>query len=167
MTETKTKKDELAALRHARQRLYLGGGAERAAKQHKDGKLTARERLELLMDRDSFQEIGLFAEHRATFFGMAGKSLPADGVVTGSGKVGGRTIHVASQDFTVAGGSAGEVHGEKISAAMQSSLNTGTPFVFINDSGGARVQEGVGSLSGYARVFHHNVLLSGVVPQVS
>jgi methylmalonyl-CoA carboxyltransferase large subunit len=98
---------------------------------------------------------------------MAGKPLPADGVVTGSGKVGGRTVHVASQDFTVAGGSAGEVHGNKISDSLRHSLNTGTPFVFINDSGGARVQEGIGSLAGYARVFYHNVLLSGVVPQIS
>ena len=167
MTATRTKKDDLAALRQEKQRLCLGGGAERAAKQHKDGKLTARERLELLLDRETFQEMGLFAQHHATLFGMAGKALPADGVVTGSGKVGGRTLYVASQDFTVAGGSAGEVHGDKISVAMQYSLNTGTPFVFINDSGGARVQEGVGSLAGYARVFHHNVLLSGVVPQVS
>lgn len=167
MTATRTRKDDLAALHQAKQRLSLGGGAERAAKQHKDGKLTARERLELLLDRDTFQEMGLFAQHRATFFGMAGKDLPADGVVTGSGKVGARTVYVASQDFTVAGGSAGEVHGDKISVAMQYSLNTGTPFVFINDSGGARVQEGIGSLAGYARVFHHNVLLSGVVPQIS
>jgi len=167
MTATRTRKDDLAALHQAKEKLLLGGGADRAAKQHKDGKLTARERLELLLDRDTFQEVGLFAQHRATFFGMAGKTLPADGVVTGSGKVGARTVHVASQDFTVAGGSAGEVHGDKISVAMQLSLNTGTPFVFINDSGGARVQEGVGSLAGYARVFHHNVLLSGVVPQIS
>jgi len=167
MTPTRTRKDDLAALHQAKERLCLGGGAERAAKQHKDGKLTARERLELLLDRDTFQEMGIFAQHRATYFGMAGKDLPADGVVTGSGKVGARTGYVASQDFTVAGGSAGEVHGDKISVAMQYSLNTGTPFVFINDSGGARVQEGIGSLAGYARVFYHNVLLSGVVPQIS
>jgi len=154
-------------LHEVKESLRLGGGTERTAKQHKDGKLTARERLALLLDRDSFQEMGLFARHRATLFGMADKPLPADGVVTGSGKVGGRTVYVASQDFTVAGGSAGEVHGNKICSAMQSSLNTGTPFVFINDSGGARVQEGIGSLAGYARVFHQNVMLSGVVPQVS
>ena len=120
-----------------------------------------------MLDRDSFQETGLFAQHRATLFGMADKPLPADGVVTGSGRVGGRTVHVASQDFTVAGGSAGEVHGNKIADTMRHSLDTGTPFMFINDSGGARVQEGVGSLAGYARVFYHNVLLSGVVPQIS
>ena len=129
--------------------------------------MTARERLKALLDKDSFQEMGLFAQHRATLFGMADKPLPADGVVTGSGTIEGRTVHVASQDFTVAGGSAGEVHGYKIADTMKYSLNTGSPFVFINDSGGARVQEGVGSLSGYARVFYHNTLLSGVVPQVS
>jgi methylmalonyl-CoA carboxyltransferase large subunit len=167
MIATQTETDGIAALNDAKDRLRLGGGAERIAKQHKDGKLTARERLELLLDRETFQEFGLFAQHHATLFGMSGKPLPADGVVTGSGKVAARTVYVASQDFTVAGGSAGEVHGDKISVAMQTALNTGTPFLFINDSGGARVQEGVGSLAGYARVFHHNVLLSGVVPQIS
>jgi methylmalonyl-CoA carboxyltransferase 12S subunit len=158
---------KIDALEQAKERLRQGGGAERANKQHSEGKLTARERLKYLLDRDSFQELGMFARHRATYFGMAEKPLPADGVVTGSGRIGGRTVHVASQDFTVAGGSAGEVHGNKIADAMRDSLNTGTPFVFINDSGGARVQEGVGSLSGYAKVFHNNVLLSGVVPQIS
>ena len=164
---TKSSKDHISALLEARERIRAGGGAERAAKQHSEGKLTARERLAALLDRDTFQEIGLFAQHRASRFGMADKPLPADGVVTGSGKVGGRTVHVASQDFTVAGGSAGEVHGNKIADSLRHSLNTGTPFIFINDSGGARVQEGVGSLAGYARVFYTNVLLSGVVPQIS
>ena len=166
-TTTTTSKDRLAALQEAKERVRAGGGPERAAKQHGEGKLTARERLAALLDRDTFQETGLFAQHRAALFGMADKPLPADGVVTGSGKVGGRTVHVASQDFTVAGGSAGGVHGNKIADSLRHSLNTGTPFVFINDSGGARVQEGVGSLAGYARVFYHNVLLSGVVPQIS
>jgi len=149
----KTSKENIAALHQAKERLEAGGGAERAAKQHSEGKLTARERLKAMLDKDSFQEMGLFAQHRAALFGMADKPLPADGVVTGSGTIDGRTVHVASQDFTVAGGSAGEVHGYKIADTMQYSLNTGSPFVFINDSGGARVQEGVGSLSGYARVF--------------
>ncbi|HTS26698.1 MAG TPA: acyl-CoA carboxylase subunit beta [Bryobacteraceae bacterium] len=167
MTAARTLKDGIATLHKTRERLQLGGGAERTQKQHSDGKLTARERLSLLLDKDSFQETGLFARHHATLFGLADKTLPADGVVTGSGKVGGRTVHVASQDFTVVGGSAGEVHGDKIATALKASLTTGTPFVFINDSGGARVQEGVGSLAGYARVFHHNVLLSGAVPQIS
>jgi methylmalonyl-CoA carboxyltransferase large subunit len=163
----RTAKENIATLQQNREKLRQGGGAERASKQHSEGKLTARERLKALLDKDSFHEIGLFAQHRATLFGMAGKEMPADGVVTGSGSVDGRTVHVASQDFTVAGGSAGEVHGYKIAETMKYSLNTGSPFVFINDSGGARVQEGVGSLSGYARVFYHNTLLSGLVPQIS
>ena len=164
---TRSSKENIAALQKVKEELLQGGGAERIAKQHNEGKLTARERLEMLLDRNTFQETGLFAQHRATLFGMAGKPLPADGVVTGSGKVAGRVVHVASQDFTVAGGSAGEVHGCKISESLRHSLETGTPFVFINDSGGARVQEGVGSLSGYAKVFYNNVMLSGVVPQIS
>src|ERR1035438_6342215 len=163
----RTSKENIAALQQAKERLRQGGGAERTAKQHAEGKLTARERLKILLDKDSFQEMGLFAQHRATLFRSADKSLPADGVVTGSGTIEGRTVHVASQDFTVAGGSAGEVHGYKIADTMKYSLNTGSPFILINDSGGARVQEGVGSLSGYARVFYHNTLLSGVVPQIS
>jgi methylmalonyl-CoA carboxyltransferase large subunit len=163
----RSSKNDIAALHQTRQRLQLGGGEERIAKQHSEGKLTARERIQMLVDRGTFHESGLFAQHHATFFGMADKPLPADGVVTGGGKVGGRVVHLASQDFTVAGGSAGEVHGNKIAEALRHSLDTGTPFVFINDSGGARVQEGVGSLAGYARVFHQNVMLSGVVPQVS
>ncbi len=167
MPATRTQKDNIAALEKARERVRAGGGPERAAKQHADGKLTARERVAMLLDRDTFQETGLFAQHHGTLFGMADKPMPADGVVTGSGKVGGRTVHVASQDFTVAGGSAGEVHGIKIADAMRHSIDTGTPFLFINDSGGARVQEGVGSLAGYAKVFYHNVMLSGVVPQIS
>jgi methylmalonyl-CoA carboxyltransferase large subunit len=164
---TRTQKDNIAALQKAREVVRAGGGAERAAKQHNEGKLTARERVTRLLDRDTFQETGLFAQHHALLFGMADKPLPADGVVTGCGKADGRTVHIASQDFTVAGGSAGEVHGLKIADAMRRSLDTGTPFLFINDSGGARVQEGVGSLAGYAKVFYHNIMLSGVVPQIS
>jgi methylmalonyl-CoA carboxyltransferase large subunit len=167
MAVNRNLQENIATLNQTKERLRQGGGTDRIAKHHSEGKMTARERLATLLDRDSFQETGLFARHRAMLFGMADKPLPADGVVTGSGKVGRRVVHVASQDFTVAGGSAGEVHGNKIAAALKSSLNTGTPFIFINDSGGARVQEGVGSLAGYARVFHHNVLLSGVVPQIS
>lgn len=145
----------------------LGGGQDRIDKQHASGKLTARERIQSLVDPESFQEQGLFAEHRCTFFGMAGKEAAADGVVTGSAQVDGRTIHLASQDFTVFGGSAGEVHCDKIVEAMQGALKTGTPFIFINDSGGARVQEGIDSLAGYARVFYQNTCLSGSVPQIS
>jgi methylmalonyl-CoA carboxyltransferase large subunit len=159
--------EKIRDLERAKNRLKLGGGAERAGKQHTSGKLTARERVDLLVDRDSFQESGLFAAHKTKFFGMAGKELPGDGVVTGRACVDGRLVHLASQDFTVAGGSAGEVHANKIADTMKAALKTGSPFVFINDSGGARVQEGVGSLSGYARIFHQNVMISGVVPQIS
>jgi len=141
--------DRVEQLRKKRERVQLGGGQERIDKQHAAGKLTARERIEKLVDRDSFQEVGLFAKHRATNFGMADKDMPADGVVTGCATLDGRLIHLASQDFTVAGGAAGELHCQKIADMMQLSLKTGSPFVMINDSGGARVQEGIDSLSGY------------------
>lgn len=162
-----TIEDLLSALATKRTRLELGGGQAQIDKQHAAGKLTARERIARLTDPGSFQELGLFAQHRATQFGMADKDLPADGVVTGCAKVDGRTIHLASQDFTVAGGSAGELHSTKVAEMLKLSLKTGTPFVFVNDSGGARVQEGIGSLSGYGKVFYANVMLSGSVPQIS
>jgi len=163
----KTMEERIEELRRRRAEVESGGGAERIAKHHKAGKLTARERIDELCDPHSFQESGLFAEHRATLFGMEGKSFPADGVVTGAGAVLGRRVHLASQDFTVAGGSAGEVHSLKVAETMQQSLKTGTPLIFINDSGGARVQEGIDSLSGYGCVFFQNVVLSGLVPQIS
>lgn len=154
-------------LRKKREHLQQGGGSERLAKQREQGKLTARERVEKLVDSGSFAEVGLFAQHRQTDFGLAGKEIPGDGVVTGAASIDGRLVHLASQDFTVLGGSAGEVHSLKVAEVMEMSLQTGSPFVFINDSGGARVQEGIDSLSGYGRVFHTNVMLSGVVPQIS
>lgn len=159
--------DKIQALKARREHLLLGGGAEKQEKFHAAGKLTARERVEALVDPGSFQESGMFAQHRATFFGMEGKELAADGVVTGAASIGGRIVHLASQDFTVAGGSAGEVHSTKVAEIMHQSLKTGSPFVFINDSGGARVQEGIDSLAGYGKVFFSNVMLSGAVPQVS
>jgi methylmalonyl-CoA carboxyltransferase 12S subunit len=162
-----TSKTKINQLREERARVQLGGGPDRIKKQHDAGKLTARERVERLVDVDSLQETGLFAQHRATLFGMAGKDFPADGVVTGAAYIDGRLVHMASQDFTVGGGAAGEVHSDKIAEVMKQSLKMGTPFVFINDSGGARVQEGIDSLSGYGRVFHQNVMLSGLVPQIS
>jgi methylmalonyl-CoA carboxyltransferase large subunit len=168
VTEHKPTIDEkIAELRHKRSKIALGGGKQRIEKQHADGKLTARERVDNLVDEQSFQEIGAFAKHRSTYFGMAEKDLPADGVVTGCATVDGRLVHLASQDFTVAGGAAGEVHCAKITEMMQLSLKTGSPFIFINDSGGARVQEGIDSLAGYASVFYNNTLLSGTVPQIS
>jgi methylmalonyl-CoA carboxyltransferase large subunit len=154
-------------LRRKKEHLEQGGGADRLAKQKEQGKLSARERIDALVDAGSFEEVGLFAQHRQTHFGMAGKEVPADGVVTGAATIDGRLVHLASQDFTVLGGSAGEVHSHKVADVMALSLRTGTPFVFLNDSGGARVQEGIDSLSGYGRVFHTNVMLSGAVPQVS
>ncbi len=159
--------EKIQELNNRRKQVRQGGGAKRIEKQHEAGKLTARERVELLVDQDSFQESGLFAQHRATFFDMAGKDLPADGVITGSALIDGRQVHLASQDFTVAGGAAGEVHCDKIVEMMEGAMNTGSPFVFINDSGGARIQEGIDSLAGYGRVFYHNTRLSGVVPQIS
>ena len=159
--------DRIEDLRRRREEIEQGGGADKLDKQRQSGKLTARERITALVDTDTFDEVGQFASHNATLFGMAGKKLPADGVITGAAAVGGRLVHVASQDFTVAGGSAGEMHSVKIAESMREALRTGSPFVFINDSGGARVQEGIGSLSGYGQVFHANVLLSGVVPQVA
>jgi methylmalonyl-CoA carboxyltransferase 12S subunit len=158
---------KIADLKDRREKLYLGGGEERLKKQREQGKLTARERVEALLDPGTVQETGLFAQHRATHFGMAGKEIPADGVVTGAGCIDGRLVHFASQDFTVLGGSAGELHSIKVSDIMKQSLATGSPFVFINDSGGARVQEGIDSLSGYGQVFYTNVMLSGAVPQIS
>jgi methylmalonyl-CoA carboxyltransferase 12S subunit len=158
---------KIEELRKKRSKLFLGGGQERIDKHHAQGKLTARERIESLIDPGSFQESGLFATHRQTHFGMEKQVLPADGVVTGAASIGGRLVHLASQDFTVMGGAAGEIHSLKVAEAMESSLKTGSPFVFINDSGGARVQEGIDSLSGYGAVFYTNVMLSGAVPQVS
>jgi len=162
-----TRNTKINQLRTERERVQLGGGQDRINKQHEAGKLTARERIERLVDRDSLQETGAFAKHRATLFGMNGKEFPADGVVTGAAYVDGRLVHLASQDFTVGGGAAGEVHSDKIAEMMKQSLKMGTPFIFINDSGGARVQEGIDSLSGYGRVFHQNVMLSGLAPQIS
>jgi methylmalonyl-CoA carboxyltransferase large subunit len=162
-----TMEERIGELRKKREHLREGGGKERLARHKEQGKLTARERIDALVDAGSFEEIGLFAQHRQTQFGLAGKEIPADGVVTGAASVDGRLIHLASQDFTVLGGSAGEVHSHKVADVMELSLKTGSPFVFLNDSGGARVQEGIDSLSGYGRVFYTNVMLSGAVPQIS
>jgi methylmalonyl-CoA carboxyltransferase 12S subunit len=165
--KAKSMPDLVDGLRKKRAEIQQGGGAERLAKQHEQGKLTARERLAAVIDPNSLEEFGLFAEHRQTQFGMANKACPADGVVTAAATIEGRLVHLASQDFTVLGGSAGEVHSLKVADAMARALKTGSPFIFINASGGARVQEGIDSLSGYGQVFFHNVLLSGVVPQIS
>ncbi|MDJ0944328.1 MAG: acyl-CoA carboxylase subunit beta [Kiloniellales bacterium] len=145
----------------------LGGGERRIAAQHKKGKLSARERIEVLLDEGSFEEWDMFVEHRCSDFGMAENRIPGDGVVTGYGTINGRLVFVFSQDFTVFGGSLSEAHAEKICKIMDKALQVGAPVIGINDSGGARIQEGVASLAGYAEVFQRNVLASGVVPQIS
>ena len=150
-----------------RARIYEGGGEARHAQQHAAGKLSARERLALLLEPDTFQEMHLHLRHRATHFGLDKKEFPADGVITGFGSMAGRPVYVASQDFTVGGGAVGEGGARKIVEVMDAALQTGDPFVFINDGGGARIQEGVDALSGYGQIFYRNVLLSGVVPQIS
>ncbi len=164
---TRTMQERIDELRVRREEVIAGGGEKRHAKQHAAGKLTARERIAELVDPLSFEESGMLAQHRTVLFGMDTAVMPADGVVTGAASVLGRPVHVASQDFSVAGGSAGEMHSTKVAVTMRSALENGTPFVFINDSGGARVQEGIDSLSGYGKVFFQNVALSGVVPQIS
>ena len=163
----KTMQQRIDEMHEARLKTRAGGGEERLEKQRKQGKMTARERLDALIDEGTFQEIGLFRRNRTVTFGMDKADMPADGVVTGSGAVLGRPVHVASQDFTVVGGSAGETHSLKVVQMMDAALKCGTPFVFINDSGGARVQEGIDSLYGYGQVFYANVKLSGAVPQIS
>jgi propionyl-CoA carboxylase beta chain len=145
----------------------LGGGDKRIAAQHAKGKLTARERLELLLDDGSFEEWDMFVEHRCTDFGMQDQKVPGDGVVTGYGMINGRLVFVFSQDFTVFGGALSEAHAEKICKVMDQAMKVGAPVIGLNDSGGARIQEGVASLGGYAEVFQRNVLASGVVPQIS
>src|SRR5256885_3096540 len=144
-----------------------GGGARRVKAQHERGKLTARERLDVLLDPGSFEEWDMFVEHRSQDFGMAEQKIPGDGVVTGYGTINGRLVFVFSQDFTVFGGSLSEAHAEKICKIMDQAMNVGAPVIGLNDSGGARIQDGVASLAGYAEVFQRNVLASGVVPQVS
>ena len=159
--------DIILKLDEKREQARLGGGQRRIDAQHKRGKLTARERLELLLDEGSFEEWDMFKEHRCTDFGMADESVPGDGVVTGYGTINGRLVFVFSQDFTVFGGSLSESHAEKICKVMDQAMKVGAPVIGLNDSGGARIQEGVASLGGYAEVFQRNVMASGVIPQIS
>ena len=157
----------LEQLAERRDKAHLGGGEKRIAAQHSKGKLTARERLDVLLDPGSFEELDMYVEHNCTDFGMQDQIIPGDGVVTGSGTVNGRLVFVFSQDFTVFGGSLSERHAQKICKIMDMALKVGAPVIGLNDSGGARIQEGVASLGGYAEVFQRNVLASGVVPQLS
>ena len=154
-------------LEKRREEALSGGGQERIEKQHKDGKLTARERIDLLLDKGTFVELDRFVTHRCTDFGMAEKKYYGDGVVTGYGKIEGRLVYVFSQDFTVFGGALGMAFAEKICKVMDLAMKTGAPIIGLNDSGGARIQEGVESLAGYAYIFLRNVLASGVIPQIS
>lgn len=160
-------KDILSELEDRRAAARLGGGQRRIDAQHKKGKLTARERIELLLDEGSFEEFDMFKTHRCTEFGMEAEHVSGDGVITGWGTVNGRMVYVFSQDFTVFGGSLSETHAEKICKIMDMALQNGAPVIGMNDSGGARIQEGVASLAGYAEVFQKNIMASGVVPQIS
>jgi len=159
--------DIIRQLDDKRAQARLGGGEKRIASQHAKGKLTARERLELLLDEGSFEEWDMFVEHRSHDFGMDRETVAGDGVVTGYGMINGRLVFVFSQDFTVFGGSLSEAHAEKICKVMDHAMKAGAPVIGLNDSGGARIQEGVASLGGYAEVFQRNVLASGVIPQIS
>jgi propionyl-CoA carboxylase beta chain len=160
-------RDKLANLEELRRQAELGGGEKRVQAQHERGKLTARERLDLLLDEGSFVELDRFVVHRATGFGIENQKILGDGVVTGYGRINGRLVYVFSQDFTVFGGSLSEAHAEKICKVMDLALKNGAPVIGLNDSGGARIQEGVASLGGYADIFLRNTLASGVVPQIS
>jgi propionyl-CoA carboxylase beta chain len=160
-------KDKAKALEAKIAEAQLGGGIKRIESQHKKGKLTARERLHFLLDEGSFEEIGMFVTHRAVEFGMEREKYLGDGVVTGYGTINGRLVYVFSQDFTVFGGSLSETHAEKICRIMDLAMKNGAPLIGLNDSGGARIQEGVVSLGGYADIFYRNTLASGVIPQLS
>ncbi len=162
-----SKSDKVEILNNKKQDALLGGGQHRIDAQHKKGKLTARERVEILLDEGSFEEIGMFVKHRATDFGLDKQHYLGDGVVTGYGTIHGRLVYVFSQDFTVFGGSLSETHAEKIVKIMDLAMKNGAPLIGLNDSGGARIQEGVVSLGGYADIFYRNTLASGVIPQIS
>lgn len=159
--------DKREKLAQKRAQSLLGGGEERIASQHKKGKLSARERLRYLLDKGSFEEIGALVKHRSTDFGTDKQHIPGDGVVTGYGTINGRLVYVFSQDFTVFGGSLSETHAEKICKIMDMAMKNGAPVIGLNDSGGARIQEGVVSLGGYADIFYKNTRASGVIPQLS
>src|SRR3989449_1944529 len=160
-------REKLELLQQRRAQSELGGGAERIAAQHEKGKMTARERLDVLLDAGTFVELDRFVTHRSSDFGLADEKYLGDGVVTGHGRIDGRPVFVYAQDFTVFGGSLSEAHAEKICKVMDLAMQTGAPLIGLSDSGGARIQEGVASLGGYAEIFLRNTLASGVVPQIS
>ena len=160
-------KEKIKELVARRQSARMGGGQKRIDAQHAKGKLTARERLDLLLDEGSFEEFDMFVQHRCTNFGMEKSKFNGDGVVTGMGTIDGRLVYVFAQDFTVNGGSMSETMAQKICKVMDMSVRNGVPFIGINDSGGARIQEGINSLAGFGEIFERNILASGVVPQIS
>ena len=162
-----TVRDKIKRLRELREQAKLGGGPKRIEAQHAKGKLTARERIELLLDPGSFNELDMFVVHQCTEFGMQDRKILGDGVITGYGTIDGRLVYVFSQDFTVFGGSLGEMFAKKVCKLMDLALKTGAPVIGLNDSGGARIQEGVASLAGYGDIFFRNVISSGVIPQIS
>ena len=159
--------DRIKQFEEKKARLLTMGGDAMIKKHHESGKLTARERLDLLFDKGTFQEIQLFVKHRSTLFGLGDKEINADGVITGFGKVNGRTVYAAAQDFTSSGGSLGEMHAQKIWKVMDMAIDARKPFISMNDSGGARIQEGVMSLQGYGGIFYRNTLASGYIPQIT
>src|SRR6056297_3836556 len=162
-----TMEDRVEELREKKREAELGGGEDRIEAQHERGKLTARERIDYFLDDDSFNEVDMLREHRSTNFDMDDREMPGDGVVTGYGEVDGRKVFVFAHDFTVMGGSLGEAFAQKVSKIMDKAIETGCPIIGLNDSAGARIQEGIDSLAGYADIFHRNQLASGVVPQIS
>src|SRR2546421_10352250 len=166
-TQKQQKQSKLDQLREREQQAEQGGGTARVEKQHAAGKITARERIEFLLDDNTFQEFDKLVEHRSRDFGLESQIYPGDGVVTGHGLIDGRKVFVFAQDFTIFGGSLSETHAEKICKVMDMAMKVGAPIVGLNDSGGARIQEGVVSLGGYADIFLRNTLASGVVPQIS
>src|SRR5665648_19236 len=159
--------DKISELQELRNKILQGGGEKRVSKQHRQGKLTARERIDLLLDESSFNELDAFVKHRSTDLGMGSVEAPGEGVVTGYGTVNSRLVYVFAQDFTVVGGALGEMHGQKICKVLDLAMKMGAPVVGINDSGGARIQEGVDALASYGRIFYRNSMASGVVPQIS
>ena len=163
----KTTAEKTREFEERKERISALGGEKMVQKQHEQGKLTARERIDILFDQGTFQETQLFVKHRSTLFGLAGKEINADGVITGFGRINGRVVFAASQDFTSAGGSLGEMHAQKICKVMDMAIDARKPFVALNDSGGARIQEGITSLNGYSAIFYRNTLASGYIPQIA
>jgi propionyl-CoA carboxylase beta chain len=162
-----TASDRIEQLAQRNRAAEMGGGKDRLDRQKAEGKLTARERVEVLLDKDSFEEFDKFIKHRSLDFGMADQQYPGDGVVAGHGRIDGRLVYVFAQDFTVFGGSLSETNAQKICKIMDLAMKMGAPVIGLNDSGGARIQEGVASLGGYADIFLRNTLASGVIPQIS